>query len=58
MTAIRRPEHLDHSRNAATPEADTEHVGGDLLVAAAFLATFLVVCLFTLASFMVGLFGR
>jgi hypothetical protein len=33
-------------------------VGGDLLVAVAFLIAFLAVCLFTLASFVVGFFGR
>jgi len=33
-------------------------VGGDLLVAVAFLIAFLTVCLFTLASFAVSFFGR
>lgn len=55
MTAARRSAPHDQGSPSS---AKSDHVGGDLLVAVAFLVAFLAVCLFTLASFVVGCFGR
>ena len=55
MTAVRRSGSHDPG---LSPSAKVDHVGGDVLVAVVFLTAFLVFCLFALASFVVGCFGR
>jgi len=55
MTAARRSDSHDQGSPSS---AKSGHVGGDLLVAVAFLIAFLIACLFALASFVVGFFGR